>query len=92
MSENHPKSSSQSPRVLHLNSALAGGGTDDQCVQLVQGLHRAGQSVWLAGPIETALSPVIRQIQLPFLPISRLGLLKTSFILQAARWIRRQKI
>ena len=79
-------------RVLHLNSALAGGGTDDQCVKLVQGLHRAGQPVWLAGRVDTALAPLIRQLELPFLPISRLGVLKTTFILEAARWIRRHKI
>jgi len=92
MSDNHPPSTSRSPRVLHLNSALAGGGTDDQCLKLVQGLQRAGQPVWLAGPVGTALAGVIRELALPFLPISRLGLLKTSFIVQSARWIRRQQI
>jgi len=91
MSEPLTTSASQLPRVLHLNSALAGGGTDDQCVKLVQGLHRAGQSVRLVGPVGTALAGLIRQLELPFLPISRLGVLKTSFILHAARWIRRER-
>ena len=33
-------------RVVHLNSMLKGGGTDDQCVKLVQGLRGLGVAAW----------------------------------------------
>ena len=49
-------------RVLHLNSLLNGGGTDDQCVQLALGLHRLGQHVWLAGPEGREFSKITRAI------------------------------
>ena len=39
-------------RVLHLNSMLRGGGTDDQCVKLAHGLSQLGHKVWVAGPDE----------------------------------------
>ncbi|MFO1515054.1 MAG: glycosyltransferase family 4 protein [Verrucomicrobiota bacterium] len=79
------------PRVLHFNSNLGGGGTDDHCVKLVQGLHRAGVPVWIIGPEEQTFSPVIRQLELPFLPIQKVGWLKSNFIFEAARLIRRHK-
>jgi glycosyltransferase involved in cell wall biosynthesis len=81
-----------SVRVLHLNSSLSGGGTDDQCVKLVQALHRAGLPVWIAGPEGQEFSQVIRRLELPFLPTGDEGFLKTRFILQAAKLIRRHKI
>ncbi len=79
-------------RILHLNSLLTGGGTDDQCVKLAWGLHRLGQSVWVAGPEGRKFSEVIRNLDLPFHPIPREGPLKLGFILSAARFIRRQRI
>ena len=80
------------PRVMHLTSSLGGGGTIDQCVKLVQGLHRDGQPVWLAGPEGQPFSQVVRQLKLPFLPIGDEGPLKINFILQAARLIHQYKI
>ena len=79
-------------RVLHLNSLLKGGGTDDQCVKLAQGLRQLGQEVWIAGPEGRDFSRVVRGLDLPFFPINREGLMKFNFILQAARFIRRNRI
>ena len=53
-------------RVLHLNSMLKGGGTDDQCVKLVQGLRGLGETAWLAGPDARDFSRVVRSMGLPF--------------------------
>lgn len=49
-------------RVLHLNSLLTGGGTDDQCVKLAAGLDRLGQKVWLAGPAGREFAPVVKRL------------------------------
>ena len=78
-------------RILHLNSMLTGGGTDDQCLKLAAELHRLGQKVWLAGPAGREFEPVIKGSGVPFLdtgPTS--GQLR--FILRAARFIRREQI
>jgi glycosyltransferase involved in cell wall biosynthesis len=78
-------------RVLHLDSLLTGGGTDDQCVKLAAGLHRLGQEVWLAGPSGRELEPVVKKSGVPFVDTGpRSG--KLQFILRAARWIRNQRI
>jgi glycosyltransferase involved in cell wall biosynthesis len=78
-------------RVLHLNSLLTGGGTDDQCVKLAAQLHKLGQRVWLAGPAGRPLAPVIEELGVPFFDTgSQAG--KVQFILRAARLIRREKI
>ena len=78
-------------RILHLDSLLTGGGTDDQCVKLAAELHRLGQTVWLAGPGGREFEPVIQDSGVPFLdtgPAS--GQLR--FILRAARFIRNERI
>jgi glycosyltransferase involved in cell wall biosynthesis len=72
-------------RILHLNSLLTGGGTDDQCVKLAAELHRMGQRVWLAGPGGSAFAPVIEKSGVPFVDT---GPRRTGFILRAARLIR----
>lgn len=79
-------------RVLQFNSLLTGGGTDDQCIKLAQGLHRAGEPVWIAGPGEREFAHVIRERKIPFLPTSQEGPLKIQLIWQAARLIRRHQI
>jgi hypothetical protein len=53
-------------KVLHFNSLLTGGGTDDQCVKLVHGLHQLSQQVWLAGPDGRECSKVARHLGVPF--------------------------
>ena len=78
-------------RVLHLNSLLTGGGTDDQCVKLAAGLHRLGQEVWLAGPAGREFEPVVKSSGVPFVdtgPASG----QPQFILRAARLIRNERI
>jgi glycosyltransferase involved in cell wall biosynthesis len=77
--------------VLHLNSLLTGGGTDDQCVKLASGLDRLGQKVWLAGPAGREFEPVVKTSGVPFLDTgARSGQLQ--FILRAARMIRQERI
>jgi glycosyltransferase involved in cell wall biosynthesis len=78
-------------RVLHLNSLLTGGGTDDQCVKLAAGLRRLGQEVWLAGPAGREFEPVVKSSGVSFVdtgPTSG----KLQFILRAARLIRNERI
>lgn len=79
-------------RSLQLNSLLTGGGTDDQCVKLAQGLNQAGHSVWIAGPEGREFSRVIRELEIPFLPVSREGPAKINFMLLTARLIRRHQV
>jgi len=78
-------------RVLHLNSLLTGGGTDDQCVKLATGLHRLGQEVWLAGPAGREFEPVVKRGGVPFFDTGATSG-KLRFILRAARWIRNERI
>jgi glycosyltransferase involved in cell wall biosynthesis len=75
-------------RVLHLNSILWSGGTDNQCVQLAHGLHQLGESVWMGGPPDRPFSRVCHDLGIPFCPIRRDGPLKLTFIAAAARYIR----
>jgi glycosyltransferase involved in cell wall biosynthesis len=77
--------------ILHLNSLLTGGGTDDQCVKLAAELHRLGQKVWLAGPAGREFAPIIESSGVPFLDTgSKSG--KLGFILRAAGIIRKERI
>jgi glycosyltransferase involved in cell wall biosynthesis len=76
-------------RVLHLNSLLTGGGTDDQCVKLAAALHRLGQRVWLAGPAGSPFAPEIERAGLPFV---NAGPGRIGFILRAARLIRGERV
>jgi len=78
-------------RILHLNSLLTGGGTDDQCVKLAIGLHRRGQRVWLAGPGGSEFSQFIEAAGVPFVDMGK-GSSKLSFIREAAALIRREAI
>ena len=77
------------PRVLHLNSMLTGGGTDDQCAKLALGLHRLGHNVAVAGPDSREFSQIIRKLGVPFHATPPEGPLKLKFILSAAKLIRR---
>jgi glycosyltransferase involved in cell wall biosynthesis len=79
-------------RILHLNSLLRGGGTDDQCVKLVHGLAQLGHQVGLAGPDAREFSHVARELGIVFHPTPPEGLLKLRFILAAARMVRRHRI
>jgi glycosyltransferase involved in cell wall biosynthesis len=83
--------SAQPLRILHLNSLLTGGGTDDQCVKLAAQLHRLGQKVILAGPSGRLFSPIIEELGAPFFDTGPKAS-RWQFILRAARLIRREKI
>jgi glycosyltransferase involved in cell wall biosynthesis len=74
-------------RVVHLNSRLTGGGTDDQCVKLAAQLHRLGQHVILAGPGGSVFAPVIEKLGVPFSDTGPQAS-RVHFILRAARVIR----
>jgi glycosyltransferase involved in cell wall biosynthesis len=76
---------------LHLNSRLTGGGTDDQCIKLVAGLHQMGREVWLAGPAGRDFEALIQTSGVSFLDTGTTSG-KLGFILGAARSIRRERI
>ncbi len=77
-------------RIVQLNSLLAGGGTDDQCVKIAGELHRLGQRVVLAGPAGRPFQKAIDALGLPFVDTGARAS-KGTFILRAARLIRREK-
>ncbi|HLH53214.1 MAG TPA: glycosyltransferase [Verrucomicrobiae bacterium] len=79
-------------RIVHLNSMLSGGGTDDQCVKLARGLCQLGQLAWLAGPEGRDFSKLAHELQVPFHPTPPEGPLKARFIMSAANFIRAQQI
>jgi glycosyltransferase involved in cell wall biosynthesis len=77
-------------RILHLNSLLTGGGTDDQCVKLAAGLGRLGQSATLAGRGGRAWAAPIAALGVPFFDTGARAT-KLQFILRAAQFARRGK-
>ncbi|HVC29169.1 MAG TPA: glycosyltransferase [Gammaproteobacteria bacterium] len=79
-------------RILHVNSMLTGGGTDDQCVKLAQGLRQLGHDVWLAGPEERELSTIVKDQGLSFHTTPPENLAKISFILSVAMLIKHKHI
>jgi len=78
-------------RILHLNSLLTGGGTDDRSVRGAHALLRLGHDVWMAGPAGREFSPVVAQLGLPFCLVPQ-GPLKVPLIFATARLVRRKKI
>jgi glycosyltransferase involved in cell wall biosynthesis len=84
--------SSTGLRILQINSVMTGGGTDDQVLKLAQGLHQAGQQVWVAGPDGRDCSRVIRDLGIPFHATPPEGFARERFIRAAARFIREQKM
>jgi glycosyltransferase involved in cell wall biosynthesis len=79
-------------RILHLNSMLKGGGTDDQCVKLAAELRRLGHTVWLVGPDDREFSKIVRDSDILFFPTPTRFFAKLRFIFAAAKLIRREKI
>jgi len=79
-------------RILHVNSLLTGGGTDDQCVKLAYALQQLGQKVWVAGPDGREFSRIIRELGVPFHATPPEGPLKLHFMRSAAKFIRQEKI
>ncbi|HRI11913.1 MAG TPA: glycosyltransferase [Verrucomicrobiota bacterium] len=79
-------------RVLQLNTLLTGGGTDDQCVKLAAGLHRAGVEVSLAGPDGREFSAVAKRLGVPLFDTGSEGWIKLRYIAVVARLIRKHRI
>jgi glycosyltransferase involved in cell wall biosynthesis len=77
-------------RIIHLNSLLTGGGTDDQCVKVAHGLQQLGQEVWIAGPEGRYFSKTIQTLNVPFLNTGDTKS-KLKFITRAAKYIREYK-
>src|ERR1700761_7194264 len=77
-------------RIVHLNSMLTGGGTDDQCVKLAAELNRLNQRVILAGPRGRLFQKTIDDLAVPFHDTgSRSG--KAGFVSRTAGLLRREK-
>src|SRR5437762_5574987 len=77
--------------VLHLNSMLTGGGTDDRSVRIAHALSKLGHQVWLAGPAGREFSKIAQDLGLPFHPLP-VGPLKLPLILRTAQFLRRERI
>jgi len=78
-------------RVLHLNSMLKGGGTDDRSVRIAHALKATGHVVSLAGPADGEFSEVVRDLGIRFHPL-RTGLMKIPLIVAAARLLRSENV
>ncbi len=79
-------------RVLQVNSLLSGGGTDDQCVKLAAGLCEMGHNGWLAGPDGRQFSSIARGLGIPYHATPPEGPAKFRFILDVAKFVRRERI
>jgi glycosyltransferase involved in cell wall biosynthesis len=86
------RSKSEVFRVVHLNSLLTGGGTDDQSIKLAAGLQHLGHQVWIAGPEGREFSKVIRDRRLSFHVTPPEGPGKLRFIFSAAQLLRRERV
>jgi glycosyltransferase involved in cell wall biosynthesis len=78
-------------RILHLNSLLKGGGTDDRSVRIAHALSKLGHQTWLAGPAGREFSRVAADLGIPFLELES-GFLKSKLIFRTARFIREHRI
>src|SRR5438045_2476091 len=78
-------------RVLHLNSLLRGGGTDDRSVRIASSLLQLGHQICMAGPDGREFSAIARELGLPFHPIPPRGPLQLPLIIATARALRREK-
>src|SRR6185369_15021291 len=79
-------------RVLHLNSMLTGGGTDDQCAKLAAGLQELGHQIVVAGPDGRDFSSRIRDMGVAFAATSSSGKSKSRLITSVVGMLRREKI
>jgi glycosyltransferase involved in cell wall biosynthesis len=70
---------------------LTGGGTDDRSVRIAHALSKLGHKIWLAGPAGREFSQIAQQLGVSFHPVP-VGPLKLPLILEAARFIRSQRI
>jgi glycosyltransferase involved in cell wall biosynthesis len=75
-------------RVLHLNSMLKGGGTDDRSVRIAHALLRQGVEVALAGPPGREFTKVAQDLGLPFHALPPRGILSLPRIFRTAALLR----
>jgi glycosyltransferase involved in cell wall biosynthesis len=78
-------------RILHLNSMLKGGGTDDRSVRIAHALLGLGNRVWMAGPAGREFSKVTEALGIPLVAVES-GPLKLPLIFDVARFLRREKV
>jgi len=78
-------------RVLHLNSLLTGGGTDDRSVRIAHAVGKLGHKVWMGGPVGREYSKIAQDLGIAFEPLP-LGPLKLPLILHTARFLRRERV
>jgi hypothetical protein len=79
-------------RILHLNSMLTGGGTDDRSVKIAHALMQLGHATWMAGPAGREFTATVGQLKIPFCPVPPKGPLKLPLILQTSKIIRHERI
>jgi glycosyltransferase involved in cell wall biosynthesis len=79
-------------RILHLNSRLTGGGIDNHCVMLADGLHQLGHSVWLAGPRNQAFAAIAPDRSFVFHETSSVKPIHLRLIFSVAKLIKRERI
>jgi glycosyltransferase involved in cell wall biosynthesis len=79
------------PRILHLNSMLKGGGTDDRSVRIAHAVAKLGHTVWLAGPEGREYSKIATELGLKLHAVQP-GALMLPLIREVARFIREQDV
>ncbi|HMC28567.1 MAG TPA: glycosyltransferase [Verrucomicrobiae bacterium] len=79
-------------RILQFNSRLTGGGTDEQCLGLAEGLLELEQSVWIVGPDSPWAFRRTREKGICFEPVKGPYLASLPLIWRAARLMRTQRI
>jgi len=79
-------------RILQFNSRLTGGGTDEQCLGLSEGLHELGHAVWIIGPESAAARGRLAQKGICFEAVNGPYLASLPLIWRAARLIRSEHI
>ena len=77
--------------ILHLNSLLKGGGTDDRSVRTAHVLAQLGHKVWLAGPAGREFSAIAQGLGIPFCAVP-VGFLKLPLIRETVRLLRREQL
>jgi glycosyltransferase involved in cell wall biosynthesis len=78
-------------RILHLNSLLKGGGTDDRSVRIARALLDLGHTLWIAGPAGREFSKIAGDLGIPMHLLPE-GPLKLPLIFATAKFIRKEKI
>src|SRR5579859_5392173 len=79
-------------RILQVNSRLTGGGIDNHCIMLADGLRRLGHKVWLAGPGDRTFSAIARERGLTFHETPSAKPTQMRLIFSAAKLIKQERI